>query len=188
MNTPEPKPSIESQLTQPTPDPAFPHFGRDAQDRTHAVYSIIEHMTTLGLADWVPHLTQWLAHYDGLEMYAEDEEDPHLCVRQILQNHCEQLKEQGSGASSAIDASVRKTRIVDEILDLNFVRYRAHWGNDLVPDAASRQWNPLKMSWFDFLKQGDPDHPTEALHITLTDKLPLPPLETLREYLLKVES
>lgn len=189
MNTSDPKPSIESQLAQPMPDPAFPHFGRDALDRNHAVYSIIEHLATLGLSDWVPHLTQWLAHYDGLEMYAEDEEDPQLCVRQILQNHCDSLKQKGEGTSnnlvSAEDAQALKARIVGDILNLNFVRYRAHWGRDLVPDAASRQWDPLKMSWFDFLKQGDPDHPTEALHITMTERHPQPPLDTLRAHLLQ---
>ncbi|WP_374008263.1 hypothetical protein [Delftia lacustris] len=184
MTKADPKPRIESQLKSHQPDPEFPHFGRDALDHSHAIYSIIDHLTTLGLKGWVPQLTKWLAQYDGLEMYAEDEEDPHLCVRQVLANHCSaKNSKDGQPQGEAL-----KARIVEDILELNFIRYRAHWGIDLAPDKHSRKWEPLKMSWFSFLQQGDPEHPTEALHIWITDKFPRPTFDELRAHLLKVES
>lgn len=175
------KPSIESQCKWHQPNPEFPNFGRDALDRGHAIYSIIEHLNTLGLKDWVPQFTHWLSQYDGLEMYAEDEEDPALCVRQVLAAYC------ARDSDSREQGGALKTKIVADILELNFVRYRAHWGVDLVPDEQSRKWEPLKMSWFEFLQQGDPEHPTEALHIWISDKFPRPTFDELREHLLKAE-
>ena len=180
MNTPHMKQSIESQFKLHQPDLAFPHFGRDAQDHSHALYSIIALLCSMGLQAWVPQLTRWLGQYDGLEMYTEHEEDPHWCVRQILLNH-----RNACTKGQALDEQALKTSIVEDILELNFVRYRAHWGNDLVPDEASRKWEPLKTDWFSFLKQGDPEHPTEALHIWMTEKYPRPSLTELRTYLLQ---
>ncbi|MFE1574121.1 hypothetical protein ACFIQG_20280 [Comamonas odontotermitis] len=125
-------PSIESHLRQhlPRPDLQFPHYGRDASDHSHAVYSIIGHLAALGLTDWVPRLTMWLSRYDGLELYAEDEEDPHLCVRQVLANHCARVLDQGKQNETL------KAQIVEDLLQLTFVRYRAHWGTDLAADAC----------------------------------------------------
>lgn len=166
----------------PYPDPGFPHFGRDAHDRAHAIYRIVELLTELGLAEWVPHFSAWLSRYDGLEIYAEDEDDPHLCVREILKNHCQNLAQE---SSQAVDLAGRKESIVQDILQQPFVHYRAHWGKNMLPDPDSIQWNPLQMSWFHFLQQGDPQHPTESLHILLTLRHPRPTLETLRAHLLE---
>ena len=163
------------------PEREFPHFGRDALDRNHALYSIIEHLSALGLTDWVPHLCAWLAQYDGLELYAEEEEDPHLCVRQILLD----LRQRMGSRDEAPPAEHLKAQIVDNILRLDFVRYRAHWGVDLVADQNSRIWQPLRQSWFSFLQEGHLDHPQESLHIWIADRHPRPSFAQLRAYLLQ---
>ncbi|MFE1574460.1 hypothetical protein ACFIQG_22160 [Comamonas odontotermitis] len=41
------------------------------------------------------------------------------------------------------------------------------------------------MSWFSFLKLGNLQHPTEALHIWISDRHPCPSLGELRAHLLE---
>ncbi|QIL74192.1 hypothetical protein G7048_27335 (plasmid) [Diaphorobacter sp. HDW4B] len=171
------QPVLESQFKSRQPETEFPHFGRDALDRNHAVFSIIEHLNALHLNDWAPHLLGWLSHYDGLELYAED--DPHVCVRQVLFHLRVRIRSRQELPSQQI-----KEMIVDRILDSNFVYYRAHWGIDLVADENSRVWRPLEQSWFNFLQEGDPHAPLEALHIWMTDKHPKPTMTELRGHLL----
>ncbi|QIL80318.1 hypothetical protein G7047_10685 [Diaphorobacter sp. HDW4A] len=172
-------PCLQSQFKAHEPAPEFPHFGRDALDRNHALYIIIEHLNALGLRDWVPRLTSWLAQYDGLELYAEEEEDQHVCMRQLLLRHRTRI-----GSPPNESAEQTRCKIVEDIMRLEFVRYRAHWGKDLVADAHSRLWNPLEQSWFNFLQDGNPDDPREGLHIWIMGTLPRTKQEELRAFLL----
>ena len=75
---------------QPMPLPQateHPNWGRFAEDRSHAVFCIVECLNRVGLTEWVPQFIKWLGKYDGLEMYADDEDDPQLCVRKIVRKN-----------------------------------------------------------------------------------------------------
>jgi hypothetical protein len=172
---------VESQVQFHRPNRDFPDYGRAAADRHHALFDIVRDLAALGLSGWIPRLMQWLGQYDGLEVYADDDEDPHLCVRQVLANH-RKRRDLGTGEP----AVVTRAKIIEDLLALNFVHYRAHWGADLVADEDAHVWEPLKQSWFSFLEQGK-DRPRRRweLTIVLTDSQPRPSLSELRAYLLQ---
>jgi hypothetical protein len=136
--TASPKPAriesqVESQVHLHRPNREFPHYGRDAADRHHAVFDIVAHLAALGLSDWAPRLMQWLGQYDGLEVYADDEEDPHLCVCQVLANHRKRL-----GLAGSEPAVVTRVKVIEDLLALNFVLEQALGGGGV----ASLRYDP----------------------------------------------
>ena len=62
----------------------------------------------------------------------------------------------GASPAMACKTSQLKHQIVDDLLKLNFVRYRAFWGRDQVPDETARMWNPLLQPWLSFVESGKP--------------------------------
>lgn len=165
---------------QPMPLPQateHPNWGRFAEDRSHAVFCIVECLNRVGLTEWVPQFIKWLGKYDGLEMYADDEDDPQLCVRKIVRKNLAHFLK----STSIITAAVIKEKIVDEVLQQKFLFYRAHWGISRIPDCTSRIWKPLEQSWFSFIQLGTVK---QDLHVWFSEKNPQPSLEEHRKYLL----
>lgn len=144
-------PRLRTQHEPLQPNMAYPHFGRDELDHAHAVYSIARSLEQLGLADWLPVIVRWLGHYDGIERWLEDEFDPAIAVRQTLVRHAATQGHADSTLSCA-QAGALKQAIVEDLLELDFVRYRADWGP--YPKGRLR-WDPLHQSWLSFLTLGE---------------------------------
>lgn len=167
----------------------WPYLGRDALDHGHAIFAIAEHLRSLGLQTWTERLVQWLARYDGFECYVEeDAHDPILSVRDlIMQCVLRQGSERAEAIAPSSDAGrehrlvALKHSIVDGILALDFLRYRAFWGPDPVPRRNSRHWQPLKQSWLAFIESR---RAGELLWVWLSPREPEPPLHVLRSHLL----
>lgn len=175
MNCPQNLPKV----TFERPEAEFPYWGRCSDDRSHALFNIIECLNKMNLADWVPHFAKWLSNYDGLEVYTDDYEDPHLCVREVLRKNLDHF----IAYKKSLCPKKLKEKIVNEILLLEFVFYRAHWGKNITPDVGSKVWEPLKNSWFNFLQSGSIKH---ELHIWSALNNPCPTLKELKAYLLRL--
>lgn len=137
------------------PAPEWPHWGRDQLDHAHALYAIAAHLRSLGLESWLPRLTRWLGHYDGFEHYVEPEHDPCLCVRDLLAGYV--IGRPATAASmNWLDkpGMSLKMALVQDILKLDFIYYRAYWGRGLVHDPDARVWNPLAQPWMSFVESG----------------------------------
>ncbi len=163
-------------------------MGRDALDHGHAVFAIVSHLRTLGLQGWTSRLVQWLARYDGFERYVEeDAHDPLLCVRDLLLRHVMRLgpavriERDADTLTGAASDSALQRRIVDDILALDFVHYRAFLGPEPVPRRGARHWQPLKQAWLLFIESRQPH---ESLWVWLSPREPLPSLAALREHLM----
>lgn len=164
----------------------WPFLGRDALDHGHAVFAIVGHLGTLGLQAWTSRLLQWLARYDGFERYVEeDAHDPLLCVRDLLLGY---VIGQGRALAAGADAGVGEAAsarlrqcIVGDILQLDFVRYRAFWGPEPVPRRGARHWQPLKQTWLSFIESRQAG---ESLWVWLSPREPMPSLAALRAHLL----
>lgn len=158
---------------------------RTLLDRGHAVFAIAGHLRALGLRSWVGRVVQWLSRYDGLEDYVEPEDEPLVCVRDVLFNHVCRLRqwiaETAPCQTAAETLSQLKNRIIDDLLMLNFVRYAAFWGHEPVPTDKNVRWKPLQQSWLEFLEaRQEGDH----LWIWQRSDGPNPSGAALREYLL----
>jgi len=187
-------PRLQAQLSALQANPEWPHFGRDALDHGHAVFTIVEHLRILGLQTWTNRLVKWLAHYDGFERYVEDDaHDPILCVRDLLMRHViGQGQRQGHkgparsnhdpGETCPVAPQALKSLIVNDILRLEFLRYRAFWGANPVPQSTSRHWQPLTQTWLSFIEHRLPG---ESLWVWLSPREPLPSLSLLRAHLLE---
>lgn len=139
-------PRLRDQFEAPRPDPCYPHFGRDEMDHAHAIFCIAQSLASLGLSDWLPRLVQWLGHYDGLETMLEDQDDPAICVRQVLLQHVvDRSKIQQAGRR--LDAESLKRAIVQDLMKLDFVSFRAYLGE---VGQHRTYWEPLKQSWLRF--------------------------------------
>lgn len=170
-----------------TSDFSEPSLGapRTLLDRGHAVFAIAGHLRALGLRSWVGRVVQWLSRYDGLEDYVEPEDEPLVCVRDVLVNHVCRLRqwiaETAPGQTAAETLSQLKNRIIDDLLTLNFVSYAAFWGHEPVPTDKNVRWKPLQQSWLEFLEaRQEGDH----LWIWQRSDGPNPSGAALREYLL----
>lgn len=158
---------------------------RTTMDRSHAVFAIAGHLRALGLRNWVGRIVQWLSRYDGLEEYVEPEDEPLVCVRDVLFRHVCRIGRwvaEIPPCHTATDAMLQlKNRIIDDLLKLNFVRYAAFWGDEPVPSDTCRRWQPLQQSWLEFLEsRQEGDH----LWIWQRSEGPNPSEISLREYLL----
>ena len=67
--------------------------------------------------------------------------------------------------------------VVNDILRLDIVYYRAYWGRGLYHDQDSRVWNPLNQPWMSFVESG---RPGEEL---FSWRAQLPPKPTLEQHL-----
>lgn len=147
----------------------FPRFGRDSLDHAHAPYAIVILLQQIGLSAWTSVLLGWLGRYDGLEEHLHLEEDPARCVRDVLMRHAIQTAPNDKGRAP-LPASLleRKAAIVQDLLQLAFVRSRAYWGPFLV---RKRIWNPLEQPWMAFLDElphfDDKHDGDESLHVLI---------------------
>lgn len=139
---------------------AFPHWGRDSLDHGHAIFAVSHHLSSLALDDWTARVVRWLSHYDGFERWVDEGHDPCMCVRDLLASYVGRWRSLPSSLEQrpamACKTSQLKHQIVDDLLKLNFVRYRAFWGRDQVPDETARMWNPLLQPWLSFVESGKP--------------------------------
>lgn len=182
-------PRLQAQLSAHQANPEWPHFGRDALDHGHAVFTIADHLRILGLQAWTNRLLKWLAHYDGFERYVEeDAHDPVLCVRDLLMRHVIGQGQKGPGPVGREHADAQqawqqecKHLIVNDILRQEFLRYRAFWGANPMPQPISRHWQPMEQSWLSFIEN---HRPGELLWVWLSPREPKPSLSLLRAHLL----
>lgn len=144
-----------SQHAAHSSDPAWPHFGRDALDRQHAVFTIVAHLKSLGLASWSAHLLSWLARFDGIEPHIPCEHEPLTSVRQILYSFVvagRHISDTGGGHL--------KEDVTSALVNAEFVKYVAYWlpgpdidsASDELPPAAPglNMWTPLHQSWLSY--------------------------------------
>ena len=179
-----PKARLASQLEPHVANPEWPHWGRDALDHGHAVFAISAHLRTLGLEHWLPRLMRWLSHYDGFERYVEDGHDPCVCVRDLLASYVTRFRVLQSPPlirTLACHPGELLKSVVNDILRLDIVYYRAYWGRGLYHDQDSRAWNPLNQSWLSFIESG---RPGEELFSWRAHVPPKPTLDQHRTVLL----
>jgi hypothetical protein len=149
------EPDAMSQHAALSSDPAWPHFGRDALDRQHAVFSIVAHLKTLGLAGWTAHVLSWLARFDGIEPHIPREHEPLASVRQILYGFVlsgRHISDTGGGRL--------KEDVTSALVNAEFVKYVAYWlpgpdtaaaSDELAPAASGLHlWTPLHQSWLSY--------------------------------------
>jgi hypothetical protein len=146
-------PSLRSQHLPVRPDPDFPFLGRDPMDRGCAVFSIVQVLSALGLADKTAALLQWLGRFEGLEQHLEEYQDPVQCVRQVLLQFRAALPVASTGKHDVRPGDW--PMIVSAILSLEFVHMQSAWslGEGVKPRLF---WNPLHQSWLNFLGEGLP--------------------------------
>ena len=103
-----------------------------------------------------------------------------LCFeRQFLHRNQEHPEDR---VGSSFEASQLKHQIVSGFMKLNFVRYRAFWGRDQVPDETARVWNPLAQPWLSFVESGLPG---EGLVVFEATQKLNPPLHAHSSFLLE---
>lgn len=167
----------QAQLSSPRRVNAdWPHWGRDAMDHGHAIFAVAAYLRALGLAQRVDRFIQWLAHYDGFERYVDEGQDPCICVRDVLARHAIQASRTAASCQQQL-----LWQIVQDILQLDFLRYRAFWGKGALCDGNARVWNPLKQTWLSFIEY---HLPGEEIWVWQSDLPPYPPPQLLREHLL----
>jgi hypothetical protein len=167
----------------------YPRFGRDALDHPHAPYAIVLLLQQLGLSDWTSILLGWLGRYDGVEEYLHLEEDPACRTRDVLMRHAvEAAAADAQHPPSQEVLQSRKTRIVHDLLQLDFLRCTAYWGPLLV---KTMPWKPLEQSWMSFLDQVPPhdEHDgEEGMHVWLSDEADPKYVARVRDLLMGVAS
>ncbi len=167
-------------------NPAFPHWGRDSLDHGHAIFAVSSHLRTLALEDWTARVVRWLSNYDGFERWVDEGHDPCMCVRDLLASYVGRWRDLSSSrqdrVGSSFEASQLKHQIVSDLMKLNFVRYRAFWGRDQVPDETARVWNPLAQPWLSFVESGLPE---EGLVVFEATQKLHPPLHAHSSFLLE---
>lgn len=180
--TPPQQPRLRAQHSNPAPNAGWPHSGRDALDHAHAVYSIVQHLSTLGLASWTSRLLQWLGRYDGLERHLEDWQAPNICVRDVLLRHVCRIPGEAAATLDFRVAHARRLAIVQDLLTLDLVRVRAWWGNEHRPEASACFWSPLEQCWLDFIEM--PHGEQDWLCVDDSRQASRPWLQQLSRYLL----
>lgn len=149
------------------PDDIPPFFGREVGDHANAPFVMLRSLTHLGLADWAATLMTWLGRYDGLEQHLHRDCDPIRCVRDVLTQLCEGTPRRS--AASPLSGQERRSlveRITHQLLQLTFLRVRAHWGPWGVKKVV---WDPMGMDFLAFLALG-PDS-RQLRDVLLADKL-----------------
>ena len=181
------EPETPKALSQHEPhrsNPEFPHWGRDELDHSHAIFAIAAHLRTLALEHWTPRIVRWLSFYDGIERWVDPGQEPCLCVRDLLASYvlCLRSADRPHNADTAtsMDASQLKQRIIDDLLCLDFLRYRAYWSRRMAQDGNALVWVPLQQSWLSFVELA---RPGDELMVYLTACRITPPLETHRVFL-----
>ena len=178
-NPATPKARLSSQLEPHVANPEWPNWGRDALDHGHAIFAIAAHLRTLGLEHWFARLTKWLSNYDGFEHYVEDGHDPCVSVRDLLASYVTRWRMLQLSPPVVERPSVPcelLSCVINDILKLDFLYYRAYWGKGLYHDEDARAWNPLKQSWMSFVESG---RPNETL---FSWRAFLPPKPTLEQH------
>ena len=165
-------PKAHSQHEPHRSNPEFPHWGRDELDHSHAIFAIAAHLHSLALEHWTPRIVRWLSFYDGIERWVDPGQEPCLCVRDLLAAYV--LRQRKAQTASL------KQLIIEDLLKLEFLRYRAYWGRGLPQDANALIWRPLQQSWLSFVELA---RPGDELMVYLTDCRITPPLETHRVFL-----
>lgn len=123
---------------------------------------------------------RWLSNYDGLERWVEEGKAPSIEVRDVLAVY---VSEFGALAKlPGADLAALRRAITDELLQLEFLRYRAYWGRGLIHDADARVWQPLETPWLSFV---DASRPGEELMVFFAAGGIDPPLEAHRRFLLQ---
>ena len=177
-------PKAHSQHEPHKCNPEFPHWGRDELDHSHAIFAIAAHLRTLALERWTPRIVRWLSFYDGMERWVDPGQEPCLCVRDLLASYvlCLRSADRPHKADTApsTDANQLKQRIIDDLLCLDFLRYRAYWSRRMAQDGNALVWVPLQQSWLSFVELA---RPGDELMVYLTDCRITPPLETHRVFL-----
>lgn len=135
------------------PEKEYPNYGRCELDHAHAPYMIVRSLVRLGLAHWSATLLHWLGRYDGLEEYLHAQCDPACAVRDLLAAHVERWPALADGEClSPQEQRLRIEAVIDDLLELDFVAARAHWGPLLR--RGPTVWNPVQEDWMWFLLLG----------------------------------
>lgn len=161
------------------PNPDFPHWGRDQLDHGHAVFAVVAHLRSLKLEGWAPRIVHWLSFYDGIERWVDLGQEPSVCVRDVLACHVMR-----SGAGVPPSKTALKQAITEDLLQLEFLCYRAWWGPGMLADGHARVWRPLAQPWLEFI---DSERPGDELMVFQTENNMDPPLAIHRQFLLHGE-
>ena len=175
------EPETPKALSQHEPhrsNPEFPHWGRDELDHSHAIFAIAAHLHSLALEHWTPRMVRWLSFYDGIERWVDPGQEPCLCVRDLLATYV--LRFSGADRARKANTGQLKQCIIDDLLRLDFLRYRAYWSRRMAQDGNALVWVPLQQSWLSFVELA---RPGDELMVYLTDCRITPPLETHRVFL-----
>lgn len=160
----------------------WPNWGRDALDHGHAVFAMAAHLKSLNLTGWITTVVNWLGHFDGFEAYVEEGDDPIIAVRNLLASYVARLRPGRLLGDLALAAHELKQHIVDDLLGMEFLRYRAYWGRGLVHEPDARVWNSLAQPWLEFVESGEPE---EQLMVWRSGDRPYPALDEHRLALLR---
>ncbi|MFP5477072.1 MAG: hypothetical protein ACLGJD_25810 [Gammaproteobacteria bacterium] len=134
------------------PDDDYPFFGREVGDHGNAPFVILRCLAHLGLSDWATTLMHWLGRYDGLEQHLHREYDPARNVRDVLTQLCVSFpRREVTQPLSAQERRLLIEAITHQLLQLTFLRVRAHWGPWGVKKVI---WDPLAMDFLAFLALG----------------------------------
>lgn len=174
---------VASQHEPHQANPGFPHLGRDELDHGHAVFAIAAHLRSLGLEHWTPRLVRWLSFYDGFERWVDPGHEPGMCVRDLLACYVLRLHSPGVQPANPVSSepAALQQAIIDDLLKFDFLRYSAHWGGNLFPDAHSLVWVPLRQTWLSFLESA---RTGDELVVMPDEPNPIPPAYVHRAFLL----
>lgn len=173
-------------MEPPAPLKDYPRFGREPLDHAHAPYVIVLLLQRIEVPEWAPTLLAWLGRYDGLEEHLHHEDDPACCTRDVLMQHAMQCP--ATASASPLSPEQKHARIelvVQDLLQLSFVRAAAYWGQ-LMGERTT--WHPLAQPWMSFLEivpsteeRGDRD---EGLHVWTRESADAAQLKATRALLM----
>jgi hypothetical protein len=173
-------------MEPPSLEQEYPRFGREPLDHAHAPYAIVLLLQRICVPEWAPTLLAWLGRYDGLEEHLQQEEDPACCTRDVLMQHAMQCS--AAGSTDVLSPEQKHARIelvVQDLLQLSFVRATAYWGR-LMGERTT--WQPLAQPWMSFLdivpsteERGDRD---EGLYVWTRDAADATQLKATRALLM----
>jgi hypothetical protein len=168
-----------------SPSKEYPRFGRSTLDHAHAPYAIVMQLQQLGLSEWAGTLLGWLGRYDGLEEHLHVESNQACATRDLLMRFAIEAPKLDAGTTPSPQAlHERKAAIVEELLQLDFVRTIAYWGPLFVKRIV---WDPMEHSWLGFLDLlpiSDQPEGDECLMVITKDEADPVQLEAIHELLM----
>ena len=158
----------------------FEEEGREAVDKI-ATKAVLEKLEPMELVQKYTNLFHWaMLQFNCVEPSIEPTATGHI-VEQI--GMIEEIIRAGYAyeVNGSVYFDVKKYaashdygklsgRIIDDLLCLDFLRYRAYWSRRLAQDGNALVWMPLQQSWLSFVELA---RPGDELMVYLTDSVGL---------------